>query len=66
MKSLFDKASHQFTAMNKRAIELILFLIILTMFILSAGAPGTGGDPGHRPLPATPTPISYVSFGNPS
>ena len=48
MKNKLNDLSLIFGRLNQNHIRLLLAILTLILFVLGAGAPGTGGGPGIR------------------
>lgn len=46
MKNLIQKLSLSASKVEKRHIQIFMALLVLSMLVLGAGAPGVGGGPG--------------------
>jgi len=46
MKKLVQKLSLQTAQIDRRHVQTFMALLVLSMLVLGAGAPGVGGGPG--------------------
>ena len=46
MKNLVQKLSLSTGKIDKRHVQILMALVVLSLLVLGAGAPGVGGGPG--------------------
>ena len=51
MKDTIRQLTLSVSQIDRRLLQVVLLVIVLTLFVLGAGAPATGGGPGINSLP---------------
>jgi hypothetical protein len=51
MKDTIRQLTLSVSQIDRRLLQVVLLVVVLTLFVLGAGAPVTGGGPGINSLP---------------
>jgi hypothetical protein len=51
MKDTIRQLTLSVSQIDRRLLQVVLLVIVLTLFVLGAGAPATGGGPGINSIP---------------
>jgi hypothetical protein len=51
MKDTIRQLTLSVSQIDRRLIQVVLMVVVLTLFVLGAGAPATGGGPGINSFP---------------